>query len=915
MIKPAMPEKPEKAEAAAGRDGKRVEVITTHINADFDALASMLAASKLYPDAVLVFPGSQEKGLRNFFIHTASYVFNSTKIRNLDLQTVGRLILVDTRQRSRIGRFAQIVDKEDVDVHIYDHHPDSDDDIRGSFQVIREVGAATSLITEILAEKGLTVSPDEASIMCLGIHEDTGSFTFSSTRAEDYRAAAWLTEMGADHNLISDLLTRELTAEQVRLLNDLMQEASTQVINGVKVVITEVIRDDYVGDLAVLVHKFMDMENLDVIFTLAQMEDKIYLVARSRIEDVNAAEIALAFGGGGHPRAASATIKNKTLIQARRSLQALLRSRINPRKTARDVMSSPVIQIGPQETIQEAAAVMTRYNINVLLVVDEEAGIQGYISRQVVEKAVYFHLGDLEVQEYMNIEFSSVSPDASLKEVQDLIIKNRLRILPVLDEGRVLGVITRTDLLNILVGEPVIRDFTYESRHASQFIRKKNMASMLKERLPRKVITYLKEFGKVADLLGYNAYLVGGLVRDVFLKRENLDVDLVVEGDGISFARSFSERHKEVRVRMHHKFGTAVVVFPDEFKVDIATARIEYYESPAAPPIVETSSLKQDLFRRDFTMNTLAVKLNSRHFGTLVDYFGAQKDLKERVIRVLHNLSFVEDPTRVLRAIRFEQRFGFKIGKLTLALMKNAVSINTFKEMSPRRLFLELKLLMMEKDPVQLIERMDGLNLLQVIHPKLRLTDDLLSLLRETDAVLSWYDRLYLDEPYDPWKVYWLGLTSPLDNASLIALAERAQISEQEGLGLVHQRRKAGNVLDDLFRLDENNLFGVYSLLYEYDSELILHLMAKSNNRRIKRQISLFFSRLKDFESFLKGRDLKALGIPPGPVYREILDRLLEARMNGLIHTRDQELSFVFENYSDCMTEGKTPAPSKKSLE
>ncbi|MGM0663997.1 MAG: CBS domain-containing protein [Thermodesulfobacteriota bacterium] len=910
-----MPDKPKNVKAVDVPGRERVEVITSHINADFDALASMLAASKLYPDAVLVFPGSQEKGLRNFFIHTASYVFNSTKIRNLDLETIGRLILVDTRQRSRIGRFAQIVDNEDVDVHIYDHHPDSDDDIHGSFEVIREVGAATSLITEILAEKGLTVSPDEASIMCLGIHEDTGSFTFSSTRAEDYRAAAWLTEKGADHNLISDLLTRELTAEQVRLLNDLMQEASTLVINGVNVVISEVIRDDYVGDLAVLVHKFMDMENLDVIFTLAQMEDKIYLVARSRIEDVNAAEIALAFGGGGHPQAASATIKNKTLIQARRSLHALLRSRINPRKTARDVMASPVIQIGPHETIQEAASVMTRYNINVLMVGDEDVGIQGYITRQVVEKAVYFHLGDLEVQEYMNIEFSSVGPDASLKEVQDLIIKDRLRILPVMDGGRVIGVITRTDLLNILVGEPVIRDFTYESRHASQFIRKKNMASMLKERLPRKVIARLKEFGKIADLLGCNVYLVGGLVRDVFLKRENLDVDLVVEGDGILFARTFSEQHDDVRVRMHHKFGTAVVVFPDGFKVDIATARMEYYESPAAPPIVETSSLKQDLFRRDFTMNTLAVKLNSRHFGTLVDYFGAQKDLKERVIRVLHNLSFVEDPTRVLRAIRFEQRFGFKIGKLTLALMKNAVSINTFKDMSPRRLFLELKLLMMEKDPVQLIERMDGFSLLQLIHPKLRLTDDLLSVLREIDAVLSWYDRLYLDEPYAPWKVYWLGLTSSLESASLIALAQRAQISEQEGLGLVHQRRKAWGLLDDLFRLDEDNLFGVYTLLSDYDCELILYLMAKANNRRIKRQISLYFSRLRDIKTFLQGRDLKALGIPPGPVYREILDRLLEARMNGRIHTRDQELSFVLENYSGWIVEEKAPAHSKKSLE
>lgn len=874
------------------------EVITTHLNADFDALASMLAASKLYPKAALVFPGSQEKSLRNFFLHTASYLFNFTKIRHIDLHRIRRLILVDTRQKGRIGKFSRVVENKGVEIHIYDHHPPSDDDIHGDFELIREVGATTSLLAELLREKGRHVTPDEASIMSLGIHEDTGSFTFSSTRPEDYRAAAWLTEQGANHNLISDLLTRELTADQVRLLNELMTAATTYTIHGVDVVISEVIRDEYMGDFAVLVHKFMEMENLDVLFALAQMEDKVYLVARSRIDDVNAAEIALAFGGGGHPQAASATIKNKTLAQVKRSLQGLLRSRVNPRKTARDVMASPVIHISPEKTIQDAATVMTRYNINVLLVMDSNGPIQGYVTRQIIEKAVFFGLGDLQVREYMNIEFSVVDPSASLKQVQDLIIQNRLRILPVVENATVVGVITRTDLLNILVGEPIIPDFPYESKHASHFIRKKNMASMLKERLPRKVIQHLKAFGRIADLLEYNAYMVGGLVRDVLLKRQNLDVDLVVEGDGILFAQAFAQHHPEVRVRIHRKFGTAVVIFSDEFKVDIATARIEYYESPAAPPVVETSSLKQDLFRRDFTMNTLAVKLNPKHYGTLVDYFGGQKDIKERSIRVLHNLSFVEDPTRVLRAIRFEQRFGFKIGKLTLALIKNAVSINTFRDMSTRRLFLELKLLLMEQDPIQAIERMNELDLLKVVSPRIEFTDELRALLREIKAVISWYDRLYLEEPYATWKVYWLGLTAPLTASEFKAWTKKAQLSDQEGRNLVRQRGDVKQVLDSLYRLEEHNRYGVYSLLLAYDIEVILYMMATAKSREIKRQISSYVTKLRSIKTHLKGRDLKALGIPPGPVYREILDRLLEVCMNSGIQTREEEMQFVRDHYA-----------------
>jgi tRNA nucleotidyltransferase (CCA-adding enzyme) len=353
------------------------------------------------------------------------------------------------------------------------------------------------------------------------------------------------------------------------------------------------------------------------------------------------------------------------------------------------------------------------------------------------------------------------------------------------------------------------------------------------------------------------------------------------------------------------------VVFPDEFKVDIATARIEYYESPAAPPIVETSSLKQDLFRRDFTMNTLAVKLNPKHYGTLVDYFGAQKDIKERFIRVLHNLSFVEDPTRVLRAIRFEQRFGFKIGKLTLALIKNAVSINTFRDMSARRLFLELKLLLMEQDPIQAIERMHEFGLLKMISPRIQLTDELSGLLREIKAVISWYDRLYLEKPYASWKVYWLGLTSPLPPSELKTWIEEAQLSDQEGRDLVRQRGDVKEVLDSLYRLEENNPYGVYALLSAYDTELILFIMAKANNREIKRQISSYVTKLSDMKTHLKGRDLKALGIPPGPVYREILERLLKARMNGDIQTREQESLFVREHFASWIPDAsEIPAAS-----
>ena len=786
------------------------EVITTHINADFDALSSMLAASKLYPEAALVFPGSHEKNLRNFFIHSTSYLFNFAKLKQISLAHIERLILVDTRQKSRIGPFAEVAEKKGVDVHIYDHHPDSDDDIHGNFEIIRKTGSATALLTKILREKDISITPDEATIMCLGIHEDTGSFTFSSTTPEDYDAGGWLASKGADHNMISDMLTRELTTQQLWLLNDLTKSAAAHIINGIEIIVTKVISDEYVGDFAVLVHKLMEMENLNVVFAMAQMENRIYLVARSRLEEVNAAEIAMAFGGGGHPQAASATIKNQTLIQVEESLVTLLKSRVYFARKARDMMSSPVIQVSSGDKVKHASELMTRYNINVLLVVDDDH-LKGYITRQIVEKVIYFGLGDLKVQDYMNIEFSIVDPNFPLREVQELIIGSKQRILPVVEKDHLLGVITRTDLLNILVGTPSIPDFLYDSKTNYHFIRSKNVSRMIEESLPDRVSKLLVDIGRVADLLGFNCYIVGGLVRDIFLKRENLDVDIVIEGDGIKFAAEFAKHHP-IRVRTHKKFGTAVMIFPDGFKVDVATARIEYYEAPGAPPIVETSSLKLDLYRRDFTINTLAVKLNNGHFGNLIDYFGAQKDLKDRMLRVLHNLSFVEDPTRMLRAVRFEQRFGFTIGKLTLALLSNAARMDWIKSPASKRILQELKLILMEKDPLNALSRLSELDLLQFISPEIKLEKAHLDLLQEIEKVIAWYVRLYLDQPLEQWKIYWYGLTSALSEETLDQLNKELEMPDYSRSKPVSQREQENDILDQLYRFEGTD-YQLYTIL------------------------------------------------------------------------------------------------------
>jgi tRNA nucleotidyltransferase (CCA-adding enzyme) len=344
-----------------------------------------------------------------------------------------------------------------------------------------------------------------------------------------------------------------------------------------------------------------------------------------------------------------------------------------------------------------------------------------------------------------------------------------------------------------------------------------------------------------------------------------------------------------------------VLIFPDGFKVDVATARIEYYESPAALPNVEESSLKMDLYRRDFTINTLAIKLNKNEFGKLVDYFGAQKDLKEKIVRVLHNLSFVEDPTRVLRAIRFEQRFGFKIEKLTLSLIKNAVNINCFKALSGRRFFLELKLLLMEHEPLLAIERLNEFDLLQFVSPEIKFTKEKRELLEEVKAVISWFDHLYLEEPYEPWKVYWHGLTSNLNPKTLQEVTERMQLTDQEGLKTLAQRAAVDETLEKLYKFNGSDHYALFKLLSQFDTDILLYMMAKAKNKFCKRYISIYFTRLKNTRCFLKGRDLKKLGFQPGILYKQIFESVLAARLNQVINTKEDEIQFIKEKFGDVL--------------
>jgi tRNA nucleotidyltransferase (CCA-adding enzyme) len=746
------------------------------------------------------------------------------------------------------------------------------------------VGATVTVLTWIIRDRHIALTPDEATILALGIYEDTGSFTFSSTTPEDFEAAAYLLRQGADLNVVSEILSRELDAEQVALLNDLLEHSSSFLVNRVEVVMARATASQYVADFAVVAHKLMDMENIQVLFALAQMEDRVFVVGRSRLPEVDVAEILSELGGGGHSYAASAAIKDTPLTQVEEKLRQILQARVHPRRLAREIMSFPVKSVTPEVTLEEAEVILNRYNINALPVL-ADAKLLGLISRQTVEKGIFHGLKGHQVLDYMNTEVATVDPEASIAEIRDRLVINKQRVLPVVEDGKVIGLISRTDLLHLLMSEA-------DEAQWSQPLRTKNITSLMRERLPKDILGILQQVGQVAAELNFSAYVVGGFVRDLLLNHENLDIDIVIEGDAIVFARRFAARFG-ARSREFQKFKTAVIIFPDGFKIDVATARTEYYEAPGALPIVEYSSIKMDLYRRDFTINTLALKLNPQEFGTLLDFFGAQRDLKEGRISLLHNLSFVEDPTRVFRAIRFEQRFKFRITKLAANLINNAVRNNFFDRLSGARLFGELRLILQEENPIPAIARLAELNLLAAVHPRLVFDEGTRRMLDQVQAVLSWYDLLYLEEKYKRWLLYFLALVDHLTLTELKEMLGRFNLSPKQAAAIVRGKEASEKALVRLFRYGESTRPQIYHLLAPLDTEFILFMMAKSRHESSRKAISLYFTHLKHLKPELKGRDLVALGYQPGPLIKEMLDRLLEARLTEKVKSRKEEKNFI----------------------
>ena len=884
-----------------------MDLITTHSQADLDGLASMVAARKLYPDAKLVLAGGAQDSVRRFLQDHDLDIF---RLRDLNLDEVQRIILVDTQDLFRIEQLRPLWDRPDLALHIYDHHvdhrverkPDMTEGQRPPGPkverlVLEPVGATVTVLIEAIRANGLALTPFEATVLAVGLYEETGSLTYGSTTPRDVEAVANLLRAGADLNLVAVTLRRHVEPQQIALLNDLLNSSETYYLEGRKILLAASVYEGYRGDYPSVVEQLMQIEGLDAVIAAFVMDNKVTIVGRSRLPDIiDVAWIAGEFGGGGHAAAAAATVRGKTLIEVRERLVKLLTERYRPTLTAKDVMTRPVKTIAADTSMEDAGRLMTTYGVNVLPVLDKRGAYQGLISRETIQKATFHHLEKTACREFMQTDSYVAASDTPFHEIERQMIELNQRFVPILAGVKVVGVITRTDLLRTL-HEDVLSAARARAKvrpgedPAVQF-RRRNIAGVLKDRLPAQVVALMREAGELADRLEVGLYVVGGMVRDILLGIENLDLDLVVEGDGLAFAKAFAHA-KRGKVKVHERFGTARVTMTDGFKVDVATARAEYYEYPTALPTVEQGSVKKDLYRRDFTINTLAVRLNRRQFGELIDFFGGERDLKGRTIRVLHSLSFVEDPTRVFRAVRFAVRFDFALSRETRALIQGVAQMDILRQLSKHRLTDELRLVLSEREPGKAIALLDELRVLTCLHPDLTLTPRLRTLLNATKEALDWHRLLYLDRPMESWLVYLMAVLQVLPDQAVGEVLKRIELSVRQEAAVRAGRFGGHRIFRELGRRPSVSPATVYRALIGIADETVVFLMAKSKSEHVRRQLSAYVTAYQRMRPALTGDDLKRMGIKPGPVYRRILSKLLEARLNGVVNSEEDERTLV----------------------
>jgi tRNA nucleotidyltransferase (CCA-adding enzyme) len=922
-----------------------MDLVLCHTTADFDTLGAAVGLTRLRPGCRIVLTGGCHPTVQRFLaLYRDEYPLIERRAVNPD--HIRHLTLVDAQQRDRFGPAADWIaqaDRQGIPIEIYDHHPATAETVAAQQTTMAAVGAATTLVVEALQTDNIQPTMAEATVMALGIHSDTGSLLYEASTARDAAALAWLMDHGANLAVIADFVEPGLSPAIQALLTEAMAALQVETVGQYDLAWVLLKVEGYVAGLSGLAERLISLASADALLVGAYYPAKasirelgssppaeadakagsvykLTLIGRARGRlgaSLNWGHLLAAWGGGGHPTAAAAQLTTATPAEVVQQVIETARSHLPPSPTARDLMSSPVRTIRPDTTIREAQRILLRYGHSGLSVVDEKGELTGIISRRDLDLAFHHGFSHAPVKGYMATNLKTITPATPLAQIEHLMVTYDVGRLPVLDQGTLVGVVTRTDLLRhlhqtsglIVAGSPALA-----------LPPAPRLQATLAVGLSPDLQAILQQITLAAQERGWHLYLVGGAVRDLLVSPDGApeplpDLDLVVDGffntaqvgAGVELAKIIQARFPEVDVQVHGRFQTASLIWHKDLNhplaglmIDLATARTEFYPYPAANPEVEASSIQQDLYRRDFTINALAVRLTAPGAGQLLDYFGGLVDLRQRVIRVLHANSFIEDPTRIYRAVRFAVRLGFTLDAQTEGYIHHAMASGVYSQMQRQmkrtpalqaRLKNELKYILEAPYWQLALTLLDQLGALRCLHSDLAMTPGLWQQLRRLSRWARHVDWLELGPP---WLLRLEGLLAAVPPTARSPLATQLQLPERSIVRLT-QLHGLEQGWQHLVKSDPRPS-ALYNAYHQADVATLLLACARSP-RLLGPTVWQYLRHWMSTSPLIDGHQLQQLGYQPGPSFRPMLAVLLAAQLDGEITTQSEAEAFLAQRY------------------
>lgn len=906
-----------------------MDLILCHMTADFDTLGAAVGLTRLYPGARIVLSGGAHPTVRDFLaLHRDEYAL--IERRSVTTSQIRTVIVVDTQQRDRLGKTAEWLDLPEVEVVVYDHHLEAESDLGADRQYVEPIGAATTLVVEQLQAQGLEITPIEATVMALGIHVDTGSLTFDHTTVRDAAALTWLMQQGANLTAIGEYVEPGLSPQLQDLLSLALETLQTETVRSYEIAWVLLPVEAYVAGLSSLASRLITLTETDVLLLAARYkasdtEERLTVIGRSRggggIQQVNLHQLLQPWGGGGHARAAALTLRGVDPEQVLQDLLVQLRQQIPQPPVARELMSSPVRTIRPETTISEAQRILLRYGHSGLSVVDETDRLVGVISRRDLDIALHHGFSHAPVKGYMTTNLKTITPETTLPEIESLMMTFDIGRLPVLETDQLVGIVTRTDVLR-QIHQAGLRERGVIESEASRSLQDcllpEVVQQLLRDRLVPPLWELLLQTAAEAERRGWQLYLVGGAVRDLLLTQPDRpmlleDIDLVVDGfhraadqaAGVEMAQALQSCYPAARLQVHGRFQTAALLWHNDptlgsLWIDIATARTEFYPYPAANPEVEASSIRQDLYRRDFTINALAIRLSAPRRGELLDFFGGLLDLEAQQIRVLHANSFIEDPTRIYRAVRFAVRLGFQIDPQTEGYIRTAIASGIYHriraevERTPAlqtRLRRELHFILEADYWKAALQLLDDLGAICCIHPDLVLTDRLWRELCLIDRGLRRFDP---EETIDHWLLLLERMLLQLDTEERVKVAENFCLPA-DSIQRLQQIDAVSTAIQQQLSIAQLPS-QITQCLNQFDHPTLI-LIAVAVPRSLRSLIWRYLTHWSRMKAPIDGNDLKALGYKPGRHYKPMLEKLLAATLDGTIRDRAEAEAFLAQHF------------------